>query len=223
MSDKVPVELYLDTADRADAEPWLATGLFRGLTTNPKLLDQAGLGVNDISTVYEWAGSSTRTVFFQVWGRSLKEMTEAAYHLLEMAPRAGIKIPCTQDGIKLTKRLSGEGVTTLLTAVYASKQMFAASVAGASYVAPYFNRAFLAGRPVLDELSKMVTICPQDGSGPLILAASIKSANHMVEMALSGVRCFTISTQVAADIIQDELSVRDTLDFENHMAKVLSR
>ena len=35
--------LYLDSADRAQLAPLLATGLFAGVTTNPTILHRAGL------------------------------------------------------------------------------------------------------------------------------------------------------------------------------------
>ena len=46
------MDLYLDTADRTELEPLLATGLFRGVTTNPLILDN-GVYVQDLnSNVY---------------------------------------------------------------------------------------------------------------------------------------------------------------------------
>ena len=49
------IRLYLDTADRAAAEPLLATGLFAGLTTNPTILRRAGLTGDAIPDIYSWA------------------------------------------------------------------------------------------------------------------------------------------------------------------------
>ena len=65
------MHLYLDTADRAAAEPLLATGLFAGLTTNPTILQRASRGVADIEDIHGWArAAGAKEIFFQEIGRA---------------------------------------------------------------------------------------------------------------------------------------------------------
>ena len=218
-----PVELFLDCAAKDIAIPCLDSGLFAGVTTNPTLLKRAGININAIGEVFRWAGADNRKVFFQVWGSDYDEMRASAALILKLVPDSGLKIPCTIEGARLAKEIKSAGVDTLLTAVYSAKQIFAATAADATYVAPYFNRAFQAGRPVLQEIKKMCQIVPQDGTGPEILAASIKSAAHMVELARVGVRAFTISPDVFADIFLDELTAKAVSEFELDMASVLAK
>lgn len=60
------MRLYLDTADRPLAEPLLRTGLFWGVTTNPLLLQAAGLKTAQLPEFYAWAtGLGAKEVFFQ--------------------------------------------------------------------------------------------------------------------------------------------------------------
>lgn len=216
------IELFLDCAAKDTAIPCLDSGLFVGVTTNPTLLKRAGVTINAIGELFQWAGADNRKVFFQVWGKNYDEMRTSAALILKLVPDSGLKIPCTVEGARLAKEIKSAGVDTLLTAVYSAKQMFAAAAADATYIAPYFNRAFQAGRPVLQEIKKMCQIVPQDGTGPEILAASIKSAAHMVELASVGVRAFTISPDVFADIFWDELTTKAISEFELDMTAVLA-
>ena len=105
-----------------------------------------------------------------------------------------------------------------MTAVYSAKQALIGSARGVKYIAPYFHRMFRAGRNATDEIAHMTRAIPQDGSGPLVMAASIKSAQHLVTLTDIGVRVFTISPDVIADLFSDDLTAKAVADFEGFMA-----
>ncbi|WP_198024342.1 transaldolase family protein [Asaia astilbis] len=65
------LRLFLDTADRAALARWLPTGLFHGVTTNPTILDRAGLRsrFDDIAPlVQEILSCPVQEVQAQCWG-----------------------------------------------------------------------------------------------------------------------------------------------------------
>ncbi|MEL4357184.1 MULTISPECIES: transaldolase family protein [unclassified Luteococcus] len=217
----VPVRILVDSAVRAEVEPWLSTGVAHGVTTNPTLLKRAGLGLTDLPEVARWAtGDGQREVCFQIWGESVEEQYAAAMRLRELAPTATMKIPVTPVGATVISRLHAQGVPVLMTAVYAAKQVTVASALGVRYLAPYFNRMNLAGRDALAEIRAMTEAVPQDGSGPLVMAASVKSAQQVMQLIGAGVRVFTLPPSVIADLFDDELTTRAVLDFEADMAEV---
>ena len=103
----VPIRIFVDSAVRAEAEPWLATGIAHGLTTNPTLLKRAGLRLSDIAEVAQWAGAEGREVCFQLWGETVEEQYAAAMRLREICEHATIKVPVTgQDIVGAWKPLS---------------------------------------------------------------------------------------------------------------------
>ena len=120
----------------------------------------------------------------------------------------------------MTSRLVDQQIPVLMTAVYSGKQALIASALGVKYIAPYFNRMFRAGRNGLDEIRHMTRAIKQDGSGPLIMAASLKSADHLVALADIGVRVFTVSPDVLSDLFADELTAQAVSDFEDFMQDV---
>ncbi|MEL4503995.1 transaldolase family protein [Luteococcus sp. H138] len=217
----VPIRILVDSAIRAEAEPWLATGIAHGVTTNPTLLKRAGLGLADLPEVARWAGGDgEREVCFQTWGETVEEQYASAMRLRELAPTATMKVPVTPVGATVISRLHAQGVPVLMTAVYSAKQVSVASALGVRYLAPYFNRMNLAGRDALAEIRAMTQAVPQDGGGPLVMAASVKSAEQVMQLVGVGVRVFTLPPSVIAELFDDELTCRAVLDFEADMAEV---
>ncbi|AXE38494.1 transaldolase family protein [Acidipropionibacterium virtanenii] len=218
----IPVRVFADSAVREDVEPWLKTGLLSGVTTNPTLLKRAGLTVSDIPEVARWAvGEGDREVCFQLWGDTAEEQYANAMRIHELAPAALIKIPVTPAGATVISRLHSQGIQVLMTAVYAAKHAAIASALGVRYFAPYYNRMRVAGLDGAAEIGRMAAAIPQDGRGPLILAASVKSGAQVVELLQVGVRVFTLPPAVIADVFADKLTDRAIADFEQDMRAAL--
>ena len=212
---------FVDSAEEAKVFPWLQTGMFEGVTTNPQLLREAGQHVADIEEIYRWArDGGAREVCFQVWGATVDEQYRSAMQIREAAPGSTIKVPCTIVGAQVISRLRDQEIPVLMTAVYSGKQALIGSALGVKYIAPYFNRMFRAGRNGLDEIRHMTKAIRQDGSGPLIMAASLKSADHLVALADIGVRVFTVSPEVLTDLFSDDLTNKAVADFEVFMGDV---
>lgn len=216
----IPLRIFVDSAVRAEAEPWLATGIAHGVTTNPTLLKRAGLRLDDVAEVARWAGDGGREVCFQLWGDDVEEQYAAAMTLREAAPDATIKVPVTPVGAQVITRLHAQQVPVLMTAVYQSAQVVVASALGVRYLAPYFNRMSLAGRDALGQIAAMTQAVPQDRTGPLVMAASVKSAEQVMALVARGVRVFTLPPAVIAELFADDLTAKAVADFEADMRDV---
>lgn len=215
------INFFADSADRDRVLPWLSTGLLSGVTTNPQLMREAGRHLSDISEIYTWAREGgAREVLFQVWGDTVEDQYRSGMQIREAAPGCTVKVPCTVIGAEVITKLVDQEIPVLMTAVYSGKQALIGSALGVKYIAPYFNRMFRAGRNALDEIAHMTRALPQDGTGPLIMAASIKSADHLVALSDIGVRVFTVSPDVLDDLFRDELTAKAVLDFERFMEDV---
>lgn len=209
------MHLYLDTADRSAAEDLLATGLFRGVTTNPTILQRASLGVADIPDIYRWATrSGAREVFFQAWGEDTATLVERGRRLRALGDEVVVKLVASRSGTAACARLSSEGVPTLLTAVYDPGQAIAAAAAGATYIAPYLRRLTAAGRDGLGDVLAMHELLTATGSGTKVLLASIPDVPSMVTLARHGVDCFTMAPAIAEQLFTDELTAAADEEFE---------
>jgi transaldolase len=209
------VHLYLDTADRAAAEPLLATGLFAGVTTNPTILQRAGLSTAEIPQTYRWAtAAGAREVFFQAWGLDVDTLTERARRLRDLGPEVVVKLVASKEGSATCARIGAFGVPTLLTAVHTPAQAMVAAAAGATYIAPYLGRLEDAGRDGLADVVTMHELLSATGSATQVLVASIRDVASMVSLARRGVRCFTMAPALVDELFRDDLTAEAVTAFE---------
>jgi TalC/MipB family fructose-6-phosphate aldolase len=213
------VRLYLDTADRAAAEDLLATGLFTGVTTNPTILQRAGVGVTAIPGIYRWAtAAGAREVFFQAWGEDTATLVKRGQELRDLGDEVVVKLVASRAGTAACAQLAAHGVPTLLTAVYDPGQAIVAAAAGATYIAPYLRRLTAAGRDGTGDVLAMHELLTATSSPTKVLLASIPDVPAMVYVARHGVDCFTMAPTVAEQFFADELTAEADRTFENAVA-----
>jgi TalC/MipB family fructose-6-phosphate aldolase len=209
------VQLYLDTADRTTAEDLLSTGLFAGVTTNPTILQRAGVGVSDIPDIYRWAtAAGAREVFFQAWGEDTRTLVARGKELRALGEEVVVKLVASRAGTAACATLATAGVPTLLTAVYDPGQAMVAAAAGATYIAPYLRRLMAAGRDAGEDVLAMHEVLTATGSTTKVLLASIPDVPAMVRFARHGVSCFTMAPTVAEQLFTDDLTAQAVTDFE---------
>jgi transaldolase len=211
------VALYIDSADRdLIAELWPA-GVFAGVTTNPTILDRAGLGQRDVPELYGWlAGIGVQAVYVQVLGRTCDEMLRSAEAIRALGA-VTVKVPATADGFAAARVLVEEGVQVLLTAVYHPVQALMARDCGIQGVAPYVGRMTDAGR---DGVGSVIAMQQAIGSAPTrILAASLRSADDLARLAAAGVPDFTLGGPLARAVLDDDLTRAAVDEFEAAAAR----
>ncbi|WP_438381574.1 transaldolase family protein [Asaia sp. BMEF1] len=211
------VRLFLDTADREALARWLPTGLFHGVTTNPTILDRAGLRsmLDDIAPLMrEILAYPVQEVQAQCWGTETEALVETGLALAALDPRLVVKVPITENGIRAVAALHERGVRTTLTAVYAAHQALTAVAAGADYVAPYFGRIGDSGRDALAVISEMQAILATSGTATRLLVASLRHAEDMARLASLGCDTFTFSPVVAEQLFSDPQTTEAAAVFE---------
>jgi len=215
----VAVRLFLDTAERDVAVDLLGTGLFEGLTTNPTILQRAGLGVAAAADVHRWAvDAGAREVFLQSWGREVDVLVERGLRLRELGDEVVVKLVASREGTAACARLAARGVRTLLTAVYAPGQAVLAAAAGATYVAPYLGRLDAAGRDGHAEVVTMHELLRATGSPTEVLVASLRDVASVVRLARAGVGAFTVAPAVAEAFFTEQLTATAVTAFEDAVA-----
>ncbi|PWJ55677.1 transaldolase [Quadrisphaera granulorum] len=199
------MQLYLDTADRAAAVPLLVTGAFRGITTNPVILQRAGLGSADIPAVHAWAVEhGAELVFLQTWGTSADELAARGRQLRALSDHVVVKLPATLDGTTACARLAAEGVPTLLTAAHTVAHAVLAGAVGAQWVAPYVSKVDDdegAAVDVVVAMHRALSSGTGTGSGCAVLAASLRSLAAVGALAAAGVPAATLGTALAEELL----------------------
>ncbi|MGE5509497.1 MAG: transaldolase family protein [Chitinophagales bacterium] len=229
------MSLYLDSAVLAEVAEASELGLGAGVTTNPTLVRRAeaanrAQGATSRAEVFARLLLATRAmgglVFAQVRTGTVAEMRREARELRaldvafgELTPadqrRLAIKIPCTVEGLKLTRQLAGEKVPTLVTAVYTPAQAYLAAEAGATMIAPYVNRWEQAnGRPGAEFLGELKAALTAAGGRTQILAASLKSVEATTAALLAGADHVTVPLEVLRAFPEHPLTAQALARFD---------
>lgn len=203
------MDLFLDSADEESWSDFMPIGLFKGITTNPLLAQRAGLHYPGI----DWNAKAARArdlgakeLHAQVYG-PVESYLDWAGALYDAGRRAGIrtvvKIPLTESAIRAVPMIKALHGPILMTAGYHAKQMCIADALGADYIAPYFGRMLDAGIPATEHLVKMLDMARASQHPPRILVASLRSGEQVADLAALGLDCFTLSPQVARDLMAE--------------------
>ena len=212
--------LFLDSAHPADWSRFLPLGIFRGVTTNPLLLERAGqpCTLDNLGFLADQAYSlGAKEIHLQVWGATINEMTSRGRELAALARdglAVAVKVPATEMGFEVAGKLMESDCRVTMTAVYGVGQVLAAAGLGAVYAAPYFGRLIDAGRDGVATVVTMQKLLRGTGANTRLLVASLRTADQVAELAGLGLDTFTLGTQVASDLLQDELSKRAAALFQ---------
>jgi len=221
MSEELSVtgrlKLLVDTAEVSIWERLLPSGVFFGVTTNPKLINQAGLPCT-IESLHRLARTAfelgANEIHLQVWGTQTSEMLAIGRELAIIDRRVRVKVPGIRAGFPCAKTLAAEGAQVTLTALYAAEQTLAAIALGAAYAVPYLGRITDAKMDGLAEVIAMQEIVDQFPGRTRILVASVRQMSDVVTLARHGVGVYALQPFLAEGLLDNPLSIQAAADFE---------
>jgi transaldolase len=230
MTNDVPapggLKLLVDTAEVSTWERLLPSGVFYGVTTNPKLINQARLpcSVESLRRLAQAAFDlGANEIHLQVWGSSTAEMLAIGRELAEIDPRVRVKVPGIRAGFPCARTLAGEGARVTLTALYAAQQTLAAISLGAAYAVPYLGRMNDAKMNGLAEVIAMQEIINQFPGSTRVLVASIRQLSDVVTLARHGVGVYALQPSLAEELLDHPLSIQAAADFEANAQEAKQR
>ena len=213
------MKLYLDTAKVQEWDDLMPFGIFTGITTNTLLASRAGLqyGSIDWPVLFQRAADLGATeLHAQVYGDPARYIDWAGA-LYEAGRAAGIdavvKVPMVAPALKQFSGIQALGGKTLLTAAYGAQQALVANAFGATYLAPYLGRMRDTGVDDIAALAQMVGVTKQGACQ--VLAASIRSTDHLMQIAAAGAPCATFNADVAQALIDNPTSIAAWEEFED--------
>lgn len=143
------MKLFVDTANIVDIEAALASGVIRGITTNPSLLAKEPKA-NYIEHLERVVGLARRdgrgaSVSVEVFTDDQTAMVRQARELWEVLAyeHLAIKIHVSRSGqqnLSVVRALTREGIAVNCTACMTALQASMAAAAGARYVSLFYNR-----------------------------------------------------------------------------------
>jgi transaldolase len=211
------MQLFLDTTDIAVLSELAATGLVDGVTTNPSLIMKSGRPMLEV--IAEICDIVEGPVSAEVAAVAADAMIAEGSRLALVAPNVVVKVPLTPDGLAATRELSQQGVQVNVTLCFSAVQALLAAKAGAAYVSPFVGRLDDAGEDGMELIAEIRTVYDNYDFDTEILAASIRSVEHVRRAALIGSDCATIPPAVFRDLFKHPLTERGLEQFMGDWAK----
>lgn len=208
------MKFFVDSCDIQEIVGLNEVGLVDGVTTNPSLIAKSGKDFFQV--LREICQVVKTTVSAEVTANDFSGMMKEAEKLLKIAEQITIKVPLTWDGLKTCRQLVSNGHTVNVTLCFSLAQALLAAKAGATYVSPFVGRLDdigFNGMNLISEICQAYQNYPEINTQ--ILAASIRSPNHVVEAAHMGADIVTASPKVIKQMFYHPLTERGIEIFLN--------
>ncbi|CAL1520230.1 fructose-6-phosphate aldolase [Chitinophaga sp. MM2321] len=182
------MKFFIDTANLAQIQEAHDLGVLDGVTTNPTLMAKEGIkGDAAILKHYEAICEIVDgDVSAEVLSTDFKTIVEEGKKLAAIHPNIVVKVPMIKDGVKAMKWFTENGIRTNCTLVFSAGQAILAAKAGAAYVSPFIGRIDDSNWDGVELIAQIAQIYSIQGFKTQILAASIRSALHIVKCAEVG-------------------------------------
>lgn len=199
------MKFFVDTADVAEIRALAETGLLDGVTTNPSLIMKAGRPMADV--IAEICDIVDGPVSAEVTATEVDAMLAEGRKLAKIAPNVTVKVPLTWDGLRACRTLTGEGTMVNVTLCFSAVQALLAAKAGATFVSPFIGRLDdigLDGMQLIREIRTVFDNYPELTTQ--LLAASLRTSNHVRDCALAGADVATIPPSTIHKLIDHPLT-----------------
>ncbi len=200
------MKFFVDTAIIDEIKELNDFGLLDGVTTNPSLIAKSGRDFKEV--IAEICSVVEGSVSAEVAAMGYDGMVAEGDHLASIADNVVIKLPLTLDGLKACRYFTAKGIKTNVTLCFTANQALLAAKAGATYISPFIGRLDDLNINGMELIADIRRIYDNYDFETEVLAASVRSANHVKEAALAGADVATIPPSVikglAAHVLTDK-------------------
>ncbi|WP_421788147.1 fructose-6-phosphate aldolase [Hyphobacterium sp.] len=205
--------LFLDTAELEEIAARADTGLVDGVTTNPSLIAKSGANIKE--RIADICGVIPGPISAEVVATETDGMIAEGQTLAAIAENVVVKLPLTVDGLKACRALTDQGIATNVTLCFSINQALLAAKAGATFVSPFIGRLDDLGEDGIGLIEDIRYLYDEHGFATRILAASIRSAEHVEGSAMAGADACTLPPRIFDALAQHELTDKGLEAFLN--------
>ena len=211
------MKFFVDTAEIEAIAELNELGMVDGVTTNPSLIMKSGRDIKEVTA--EICALVDGPVSAETVATDAEGMIAEGRELAKIADNITIKVPLTWAGLKACKTLSDEGRMVNVTLCFSANQALLAAKAGATFISPFIGRLDDINLDGMDLIEDIRVIYDNYGFETNILAASIRSANHMSDCAKIGADVMTAPPDVIKKLASHPLTDKGLDQFLKDAAK----
>ena len=198
------MKFFVDTADIGEIRACAALGLLDGVTTNPSLVKKSGRAFKEL--IAEICAVVDGPVSAEVSALKAEGMIAEGRALARIAKNVVVKAPLTWDGLEACRTLAEEGIPTNVTLCFSANQALLAAKAKAAFVSPFIGRLDDIGEDGLALVRKIRMVYDNYGFKTQVLAASLRSPEHVEQCALAGADVATVPPAILRELVKHRLT-----------------
>ena len=198
------MKFFVDGSDIEKIKKFSDLGLIDGVTTNPSIILKSGK--NMIEVISELASIVSGSISAEVSALDSEKMVEEGIKLSQIAENVTVKLPITWDGLEACNSLSQKGISVNMTLCFSASQALLAAKSGAEYVSPFIGRLDDLNLDGADLISDIKLIYSNYNFSTKVLAASIRTINHVKQCALLGADVATIPIDIFEKLVKHPLT-----------------
>ncbi|MFD9898934.1 fructose-6-phosphate aldolase [Mesorhizobium sp. UC22_110] len=211
------MKFFVDTADVKEIQELNALGLLDGVTTNPSLILKSGGKIDEVTK--QICDIVEGPVSAEVTATDFDGMMKEAKVLAKIADNVCIKVPLTLDGLKACRAIRAEGRMVNVTLCFSANQALLAAKAGATFISPFIGRLDDMGFDGMEVIAEIRQVYDNYGFDTEILAASIRTPDHVKRAALIGADVATIPPATLKALVKHPLTDKGLEQFLADWAK----
>ena len=198
------MKFFVDSADVKEIRELSELGLVDGVTTNPSLILKSGGSIADVTR--EICSIVAGPVSAEVVATDYDGMMREAAFLGGLADNVCIKVPMTFDGLKACRALTAQGRKVNVTLCFSANQALLAAKAGAAFISPFIGRVDDIGLDGMELIAEIRQIYDNYDFDTEILAASVRTVNHVKQAALIGADVATMPPATLKALVKHPLT-----------------
>lgn len=198
------MKFFIDTANFEEIKEAHSWGILSGVTTNPSLVAKEDVPFHD--RLKEIAALVDGSISAEVIALDAEGMLKEGRELAKLASNITVKLPMTPEGLKACAIFAKEGIKTNVTLIFSANQALLAARAGATYVSPFLGRLDDIGQDGMALIKTIAHIFAIHNIDTEIIAASIRSPQHITDAALQGAHIATTPFNVLKQLFNHPLT-----------------
>jgi transaldolase len=214
------MKIFLDTANVEEIRRANDTGLLDGVTTNPTKVAETGKKFTGV--IEEICSIVSGPVSVEAIAHSAEDIVKEAEKLADIAPNVVNKVPMNVEGLKAATILEKEkDIRVNVTMVFSADQAALAMKTGATFVSIVLSRLDKIGSESALLVEDAVAIKRTYRFSSGILAASLKTRNHVLSCLRAGADVISVPESLFFEMFHHPLTANALAEFDRDWEKVI--